>query len=87
VAFTKNAMKPSFTRVLLKAILVARAKLLHRSQVYSLNVVRSACVDCASTRRWAIRCRRRVMGTRCSDRAPGALDVPLGRVLAQPVQV
>ncbi len=38
----------------------------------SLKVVSSACVDCACTRRSAMRARRRDIGTRCSARAPAA---------------
>src|SRR5260221_11099819 len=37
----------------------------------SLNVVRIAAVDCDCTRRSAMRCRNRDMGTRCSPREPG----------------
>src|SRR5690349_3257008 len=36
----------------------------------SLNVVRIAAVDCDSTRRSAMRARKRDIGTRCSGRAP-----------------
>ena len=56
--------------LLLEALLVARPQLLNRRQVHLVERVSSACVDCASTSRCAMRARKPVMGTRCSARLP-----------------
>src|SRR5436190_19161921 len=44
----------------------------------SLKVVRMAAVDCDWMRRSATRCRRRVIGTRCSGREPAGMEAGAG---------
>ena len=63
-------MKPSFTPCSFSKRSLCRARNSCTAvRSTSLNEVSSACVDCASTMRCAMRCRRRVMATRCSPRA------------------
>ncbi len=64
-AFTKKDMKPSFTPCFFSkpSLYFARTSITALRST-SLNVVSCACVCCASSRRSAMRARRRVIGTR-----------------------
>src|SRR5258707_190216 len=69
-AFTKNDMKPSFTPCSFSNLsLYLLRRSITGAMFTSLNVVRMALVCCDSSRRSAIRARRRDIGTRCSGRS------------------
>ena len=72
-AFTKKLMNPSFVPCRsMNACLYLLRRSITGFMSTSLKVVRMAAVFWTSLRRWAMRRRRRVMGTRRVDRPDGA---------------
>ena len=77
LAFTKKDMKPSFTPCSFSKRSLWRARSSPMAvRSISLKVVSKAAFCCACSSLSAMRRRRRVIGTRCSARAPGTATGP-----------